>query len=401
MASLALLVPAAAHATTDVVANPAPGLASVRLSDEDQAGTISVRVTPSSPIADGDFSAVLFDTNNDGAGDRAIVATRAAGTTTVTVLRTTQSTSSCQQLRGSGATAISGATKNVASDGSSYTVTVPVAALPGTFRWKALGTEPDSCGGTDAAILTADVTLSGAHSFAGSGVDTPDTTAPAAPAGLTVVGGDKTATLDWADNTEDDLAGYLVYRRVQGGAFSLVAQPTDSALTDTGLLNGTTYEYYVRAKDASGNLSPESVKVAVTPAAPVPPGGGTNNGGTNNGGTNNGGTNNGGGTSKVPAAPGRPKVKKVTSKLVVLTWASRKGVSKYRVFRRLKGHRWSKTALAVVKRTGYTDKHVKPGTTYQYRIVGVTADGKATQPSPAVTVTTKRAKAKAKKKSHR
>lgn len=394
MAALALLGPAAAQATTDVVANPAPGLSAVRLSDEDQAGTVSVRVTPSSPIADGHFSAVLFDINNDGASERAVVATRTAGTTTVSVVTTTQSISSCQQLGGSGAAPVAGATKTVAGDGSSYTVTVPAAALPGTFKWKALGAAVAECSGTDAMLQSASVTLGGAHTFTGSTVVTPDTTAPAAPSGLSVVAGDKTATLNWADNGEGDLAGYLVYRRVAGGAFSLVAQPTASALSDTGLLNGTTYEYYVRAKDTAGNLSAESDKVTVTPAAPAtnPSGGGTGNGGTNNGGTN-GDTNNGGGT-KVPAAPRRAKVKKVTSKLVVLDWPSRKGCVKYRVFRRLKGHRWTKKALAVVKASTFSDKRVRPGKTYQYRIVGVTAGGKATKPSKVLTVQTKRAKSK-------
>lgn len=379
---LALLTPAAAHATADVVTNPASGVSAVRISDEDQANAVTVRVAPSSPIADGHFSAVFFDLNGDGKSDRAIVATRSSGTTTVRALSTTQSTTSCQQVGGTGSTAIGGATTTVAIDGGSYTVTVPASALPGTVRWKAVGTPQDtSCSGTDGAVQAVVLSLGDARTFTGSGGASPDTTPPAAPAGLVATAGNASATLDWADNTEGDLAGYLVYRRVQGGAFSLIAEPTSSKLSDTGLLNGTTYEYYVRAKDATGNLSSNSATVTVTPVAP---GGGGAGGGNGDGGGNDGGSH-----PKVPSRPGRPKALEVTSKLVKLDWPSRKGCVKYRIFRRLGGHHWPKRPLATVRVSAFTDHHVKPGRTYEYRIVGVTAAGKATKPSKTIKVKTK------------
>src|SRR6185437_553532 len=44
-----------------------------------------------------------------------------------------------------------------------------------------------------------------------SAIRTPDTTPPATPTVLTATPGSTRITLDWADNTESDLAGYNVY----------------------------------------------------------------------------------------------------------------------------------------------------------------------------------------------
>ena len=94
-----------------------------------------------------------------------------------------------------------------------------------------------------------------------------DTTAPAAPTGLTASAGDAAAALDWADNGETDLAGYEVQRATtSGGPYSTVARVGGSAYTDTGLTNGTTYHYVVVAVDTSGNVSQRSSEVSASPA---------------------------------------------------------------------------------------------------------------------------------------
>ncbi len=109
----------------------------------------------------------------------------------------------------------------------------------------------------------------------GGAAPPPDTTPPAAPTGLGAIGGDGQVSLDWADNTESDLAGYDVYRgTASGGPYgkvnvSLVAA---SAFTDTGLVNGTTYYYVVRAVDLSNNPSGNSNQASATPQAPAPAG---------------------------------------------------------------------------------------------------------------------------------
>ena len=105
-----------------------------------------------------------------------------------------------------------------------------------------------------------------------------DTTPPAAPVGLAVnvpvnLGG--VLELDWADNTDSDLAGYNVYRsETSGSSYSqITADVINSAYTDTGLTDGTTYYYVVTAVDSSGNESGNSTEAWGTPdnAAPLPP----------------------------------------------------------------------------------------------------------------------------------
>jgi concanavalin A-like lectin/glucanase superfamily protein/fibronectin type III domain protein/NHL repeat-containing protein len=97
----------------------------------------------------------------------------------------------------------------------------------------------------------------------------PDSTPPAPPTGLSASAGDGSVSLDWADNAEGDLEGYDVYRSTTaGGGYSKVNGPrlSASAYTDSGVTNGTTYYYVVRAVDRSGNPSGDSNEAQATPA---------------------------------------------------------------------------------------------------------------------------------------
>ncbi|GAA1844567.1 malectin domain-containing carbohydrate-binding protein [Microlunatus capsulatus] len=106
-----------------------------------------------------------------------------------------------------------------------------------------------------------------------------DTTAPAAPQGVTAVPGDGRATISWTAGAETDLAGYLVTRSAVAGqpGTPVNTQPTTAtSLVDTAALNGTTYYYVVRAVDLAGNLSEASAEVSAKPAdttAPAVPAG--------------------------------------------------------------------------------------------------------------------------------
>ncbi len=96
-----------------------------------------------------------------------------------------------------------------------------------------------------------------------------DTTPPAAPTGLTATAGDAQVSLDWADNTEPDLAGYDVYRSTtMGGPYSVIDfDLTTSEYTDNSVSNGTTYYYVVTAVDTSFNESGYSNEASATPAS--------------------------------------------------------------------------------------------------------------------------------------
>ncbi len=103
-----------------------------------------------------------------------------------------------------------------------------------------------------------------------------DTTPPAAPTGLTATAGDAVVNLDWADNTEPDLASYSVYRSTTSGSgYTQIASGlTASAYSDTSVANGTTYYYVVTAVDTSGNESGYSNEASATPQASGGGGGG-------------------------------------------------------------------------------------------------------------------------------
>lgn len=93
-----------------------------------------------------------------------------------------------------------------------------------------------------------------------------DTTAPAAPTGLTATPGDSTVALDWSDNAEGDLDHYKVYRSTSSGftpgAGNLLADDVAvSEYTDNTAVNGTMYYYVVAAVDTSDNESDPSSEV--------------------------------------------------------------------------------------------------------------------------------------------
>jgi hypothetical protein len=149
----------------------------------------------------------------------------------------------------------------------------PVNTLGGTGEW---------------VVLTWDITNAGFRSFQQGAADFrlgvtnsasvcldevkltfPGTAGPpAAPTGLTAAAGDGQVLLDWADNAEPDLQGYNVYRStVDGGPHGKIADLVpQSAFTDTGLVNGTTYYYVVRAVNPGGE-GPASLQVSATPAS--------------------------------------------------------------------------------------------------------------------------------------
>ena len=86
-----------------------------------------------------------------------------------------------------------------------------------------------------------------------------DKFAPAAPANLRATASANSVELSWDANTESDLAGYRVYRSVNGGAFEKIAEVSEiPAYSDKPVEAGKTYRYAVTAIDKSGNESERS-----------------------------------------------------------------------------------------------------------------------------------------------
>jgi len=94
-----------------------------------------------------------------------------------------------------------------------------------------------------------------------------DLTPPAAPTGLHVTHeGDARVSLAW--NVVAGAVSYNVYRSpLTGGGFEKVngAPVTDTSFTDTGLRNGRTYFYVVKALDSASNESSASNEVNALP----------------------------------------------------------------------------------------------------------------------------------------
>jgi parallel beta-helix repeat protein len=110
-----------------------------------------------------------------------------------------------------------------------------------------------------------------------------DGEAPGQPQGLNATyTGEGAAELTWTANTEDDLAGYRIYRSMHSGSnYQLIgtAGPDSASWNDTGLQEGSTYYYVISAFDdaSAPNVSPYSTEVkllaqeqSMLERAPVP-----------------------------------------------------------------------------------------------------------------------------------
>ncbi|MFI5252761.1 MAG: T9SS type A sorting domain-containing protein [Bacteroidota bacterium] len=86
----------------------------------------------------------------------------------------------------------------------------------------------------------------------------------------------------WSTNIEPDVAGYEIYRSIDGGAFELVETPNSSTnswrdggiTTDSRCSGGHMVWYKIRAKDSGGNYS-EFTSTAPIAATTVPLGSAT------------------------------------------------------------------------------------------------------------------------------
>ena len=88
---------------------------------------------------------------------------------------------------------------------------------------------------------------------------------PAAPTGLRVAAGPGSIELAWDRNTEADLAGYRVYRSVNGRAWEKIGDVSLApAYSDRQVEAGKTYAYAVSAVDQAGNESPRSATAQAT-----------------------------------------------------------------------------------------------------------------------------------------
>jgi hypothetical protein len=95
----------------------------------------------------------------------------------------------------------------------------------------------------------------------------PESSPPAAPAGLAANALYSAVGLDWDDNTEGDLDSYTVYRSTNSGSYgsAIATGLTTSDYTDDSAVNNVTYYYAVTATDVFTNESANSAQRFATP----------------------------------------------------------------------------------------------------------------------------------------
>lgn len=89
---------------------------------------------------------------------------------------------------------------------------------------------------------------------------------PATPTGLSATGTLESITLDWDDNTESDFAYYEIYRHTSdsSGSATKIANASVSYFVDTLPSASTTYYYWLKAVNRSGNASAFTSSVNAT-----------------------------------------------------------------------------------------------------------------------------------------
>lgn len=137
--------------------------------------------------------------------------------------------------------------------GTSFTVTGLTEATSYSFKF----TTVDITGNESPGVIRSVTTLSAV-----------DDVPPSAPTGLSHIVGNGSITLDWNNNLETDLDGYFVYLDGQ----RVNATPIKSSqYVLNALTNSSDYQVGVTAVDKSGNESPISTVITVTPSESAMP----------------------------------------------------------------------------------------------------------------------------------
>jgi predicted phage tail protein len=88
-------------------------------------------------------------------------------------------------------------------------------------------------------------------------------TPPTQPTNLTATAGRRKISLKWTASTDaggSGLAGYEIWRSATGvgGSFAKIATTSSTSYTNSNLVSGQTYWYYVIAYDGANNVSTPS-----------------------------------------------------------------------------------------------------------------------------------------------
>jgi chitodextrinase/C1A family cysteine protease len=184
---------------------------------------------------------------------------------------------------------------------------------------------------------------------------TGDTQAPTAPTNLAASSITQTTlTLTWTASTDNvGVTGYDIYSNG-----SLLGSVTGTSANVTGLTASTTYSFYVKAKDAAGNISAASNTISVTTLAPP--------------------------DTQAPTAPTNLAASNVTQTTLMLSWTASTdnvAVTGYQVYR-------GGTLIGTTASTSYNVSGLTAATTYSFYVKAYDAAGNVSNASNTISVTT-------------
>ncbi len=173
-----------------------------------------------------------------------------------------------------------------------------------------------------------------------------DQSRPLQPKQVRATGFSGGVALDWAPNPDLDLLEYRVLRSTSAsGPFVEIAHPQGPSHRDTGLTNGTTYFYVVRAVDGRLRTSPDSEVVSAAPRASLAP------------------------------APPTGLTAVAGDGFVELAWGASFTASTYRVYRGTAAGGPYPTLVGETNGTALRDGNAPGPGTYYYVVTAVNADG--------------------------
>ena len=177
----------------------------------------------------------------------------------------------------------------------------------------------------------------------------PASSPPAAPANLSAAAASSSQiNLGWTDASVNETGFQVERKNGAGGTYALIATaaPNATAYTDTGLAEGTTYFYRVRAVNGAGNSAYSNEAGAATPVS-------------------------------LPAAPANLSAAAASSSRINLGWTDASvNETGFQVERKNgAGGTYALIATAAPNATAYTDTGLAEGTTYFYRVRAVNGAG--------------------------
>ncbi|MGD0733387.1 MAG: fibronectin type III domain-containing protein, partial [Terracidiphilus sp.] len=172
----------------------------------------------------------------------------------------------------------------------------------------------------------------------------PTVSAPSAPTGLTATPGNGQIQLNWTASA--GATSYQVWDTTGGNYGEIASSVTGTTYTATGLINGTSYSFYLTASNSNGTSGP-STGASATPVAPI----------------------------VIPAAP-TGLMATGGSGQVALSWTGSTGATSYNVYQGTTSGGESSTPVATgITTTGYTVTGLTAGTPYFFTVAAVNSAG--------------------------